>query len=99
MRNAEPTTVASEIITAAVPVLVRVNVRKLVEPMCTFPKLTVVALGASTPGVLLEPGFVGLPALVNPTQPEMDKVAMKSVAIMANIANDLRCLGSPATAS
>ena len=99
MRNAEPKTVASEIITAAVPVFVRVNVRKLVEPIRTFPKLTVVALGASTPGALLEPGFVGLPALVNPTQPEMDKVAMKSVAIMANIANDLRCLGSPVTSS
>jgi hypothetical protein len=99
MRNAEPKTVASEIITAAVPVFVRVNVRKLVEPMRTFPKLTVVALGASTPGVLLEPGFVGLPALVNPTQPEMDKAAMKSVAIMANIASGLCCLGSPGTAS
>src|SRR5258706_2956945 len=99
MRIAEPKTVQEEFITAAVPVFVRVNVRKLVEPMRTFPKLTAVALGASTPGALLEPGFVGLPALVSPTQPEMDRVAMKSVAIMANIANDLRCLGSPVTAS
>jgi hypothetical protein len=45
--------------------------------------------------VLLEAGFVGDPALVNPTQPEIDNSALKSVAIMANIANELCCLGSP----
>ena len=99
-RNSEPTTVVSEIITDAAPVFVRVNVRKLVEPMRTFPKLTVVLLGASTPEVVLpEPGLVGLPALVNPTQPEMDKVATKSVPRMANIASELCCLFSPVAAS
>jgi hypothetical protein len=96
MLKPEPATVASEILTDAVPVFVRVNVCKLFEPMGTLPKLKAVVLGARTPGlVLLEAGFVGDPALVNPTQPEIDNSALKSVAIMANIANELCCLGSP----
>lgn len=100
MLKPEPETVVSEIITDEVPVFVRVNVCKLFEPMGIFPKLKVVVLGASTPGVVLpEPGFDGVPALVNPTQPEIDKIVMKSVAIMANIASELCCLGSPVAAS
>jgi hypothetical protein len=94
-----PATVASEILTDAVPVFVRVNVCKLFEPMGTIPKLKAVVLGARTPGVaLLEAGFVGDPALVNPTHPEIDNSVLNSVAIMANIANELCCLGSPVAA-
>src|ERR1700730_15076051 len=96
----EPETVAWEIVTAAVPEFVSVNVCELFEPMGTLPKLTAVVLGARMPGVvLLEPGFDGVPALVNPAQPEMDKIAMNSVAIVANIASELFCLGNPMAAS
>ena len=97
--NPEPETAAWEIVTAVMPEFVRVNVCRLFEPIGTFPKLRVVVLGARVPGaVLLEPVFDGVPALVKPTQPEMDKIAMKRVAIVANVASELCCSGSSVAA-
>jgi hypothetical protein len=74
-----PVTVACEIVTAAVPVLVRVKVCGLLEPAATFPKFRVVALAASVPEeevLEFEPDFAaGVPAPVKPTQPESDRTA------------------------
>lgn len=79
-----PETVAWEIMTAAVPVFVRVNVCELLEPAATFPKLMLVALAASVPeDVLL--GFVfaaGVPALVKPTQPESVSATIRVIRIV-----------------
>jgi hypothetical protein len=74
-----PVTVACEIVTAAVPVLVRVKVWGLLDPAATFPKFRVVALAASVleEEVLeVELDFApGVPAPVKPTQPESDRTA------------------------
>lgn len=80
-----PVTVALEIVTGAVPVLVRVNVWGLLDPIVTFPKFILVVLAASVPeGVALEPDFAaGVPAPVNPTQPASDKTA-RNASIRAN---------------
>ena len=69
-----PVTVACEIVTAAVPLLVRVKVCGLVDPSATFPKLRVVALATSVPEEgEPEPDFAaGVPAPVKPTQPASD---------------------------
>jgi hypothetical protein len=92
-----PETVAWEIVTAAAPEFVSVNVCELFEPIATFPKSTLVVFGASTPAVVeFEPGLLGLPALVKPTQPEIDRTATKSARMMADNASELWCLGSPA---
>jgi len=94
-RKPDPETVAWEMVTAVVPEFVRVNVCKLFAPIDTFPKSRVVVLGARVPkAALLEPGFDGVPALVNPTQPEIDKIEIKSVAIVANVASELCCVRS-----
>ena len=72
-----PVTVACEIVTAAVPVLVRVKVWGLLDPTATFPKLRLVALAASVPEEF-EPDFDfpgGVPAPVKPTQPASDRTA------------------------
>lgn len=75
-----PETVAWEIMTAAVPVFVRVNVCELLEPAATFPKLKLVALAASVP--MLELVFAaGVPALVRPTQPESVSVTRREKRI------------------
>ena len=80
-----PETTALEIMTAAVPVFVRVNVRVLFEPAAMFPKLTLVALAAS------------VPPLVNPTQPVIVKVSSR-VARTANKPSHLCCFKNlPAT--
>ena len=47
--NPAPVIVAWEIMTAADPVLVRVNVWEAVVPVVAFPKLMLVALAASAP--------------------------------------------------
>lgn len=77
--NPAPVTVACEIVTAAVPVLVRVKVWGLLDPAATFPKFRVVALGASVPEeeeLEFELDFAaGVPAPVKPTQPESDRAA------------------------
>jgi hypothetical protein len=73
-----PVTVAWEIMTAAVPVLDRVNVRGLLEPVATFPKLRLMELAESVPELELGAEFdlaAGVPAPVNPMQPESDKAA------------------------
>jgi hypothetical protein len=72
-----PVTLAWEIITAAAPVLLRVNVCILLEPATTSAKFIVVAFVARVPdGLELEPDFDGAdPALVKPTQPESDRTA------------------------
>ena len=44
-----PVTVACEIVTAAVPVLLRVRVCGLLDPVATLPKLKVAELAASVP--------------------------------------------------
>ena len=69
-----PVTVAWEIVTAAVPVLVRVKVWGLLDPAATFPKFRLVALAASVPEEeLFEFDFAaGVPAPVKPTQPVSD---------------------------
>ena len=73
----EPLTVAWEMVTAAAPVLVRVKVWGLVDPMATFPKFRLVALAASVPeeGELELDFAAGVPAPVKPTQPESDRTA------------------------
>ena len=91
----EPNTVAWVIITPVVPVLVRVNVWELFEPGATAPKTRLVVLAASTPGVApFEVVFAGAPALVSPMQPEVVRVVMNRVAIMANNARRVCCFGS-----
>src|ERR1700687_1351137 len=90
-----PETVAWEIMIAVVPLFVRVTGCILFEPVATFPKLNVEALAASTPGVVpFEFVFPGVPAFVNPAQPEINKVVIRSVAKMANSARELRCFAS-----
>ena len=78
-----PVTVACEILIATVPEFVNVNVCELLDPAMTFPKLMLVELAASEPGVeLLEVVFdAGVPALVKPTQPER----VRAIKIVANV--------------
>jgi len=83
--NPAPATVACEIVTEAVPVLLSVRVCGLVEPSTTFPNVRLVLLAASVPeeeevvdAVLL----VGVPAPVRPTQPASDN-AVRVVMISA----------------
>lgn len=80
MLKPAPETVAWEIMIAAVPELVRVNVCELLEPAATLPKLMVVALAASAPeDVFVELDFAaGVPALVKPTQPETVSVTIRA---------------------
>jgi hypothetical protein len=71
-----PVTVAWEIMTAAVPVLVRVKVWGLLAPGATFPKFKLVALAARVPDEdEVEPDFGVVPAPVEATQPESDSTA------------------------
>ena len=82
-----PVTVAREIVTAAVPVLVRVMVWGLLDPGATFPKFRLVGLAASVPeeaGFEVELGLTwGVPAPVKPMQPESDRTA-RNARIRAN---------------
>jgi hypothetical protein len=82
-----PVIVAWEIITGAVPVLVRVNAWVPEAPVFTFPKVMLVALAASAPE---EPvfGFVVfacVPALVKPAQPESVKQMMRVVSMATKV--------------
>jgi hypothetical protein len=91
-----PVTVAWEIVTPAVPVLVRVKVWGLLDPAATFPKFRLVALAASVPEEEeeFEPelGFPGgVPAPVNPTQPARDSTA-RTVRIRTNMPSGARRL-------
>ena len=79
-----PVTVAWEIVTAAVPVLVRVKFWGLLDPAATSSKLRLVALAASVPELEPELDFrPGVPALVKPTQPVSDRTA-RDTRIRAN---------------
>src|ERR1700680_4478900 len=87
-----PVTVAWEIVTAAVPVLVRVKVWGLLDPATTFPKLRLVALAASVPEELELDFAAGFPALVKPTQPASDRTE-RDARIRANKPSGTRRLG------
>jgi len=71
--------VAWEIVTGAVPVLVRVKVWGLLDPTATFPKLRLVALAASLPeevGFEVELNFCAdVPAPVKAKQPASGRAA------------------------
>jgi hypothetical protein len=89
-----PVTVAWEIVTAPVPVLVRVKVWGLLEPATTFPKLRLVELAASVPELELEDELdfaAGVPAPVKPTQPAIDSTA-RHARIRANMPSGARRL-------
>src|ERR1700733_12245411 len=79
MLKPAPVTVAWEIVTVAVPVLVKVSVCGLVDPSTTFQKLRLVELAEKVPEeVAFEFDFEGdfcFPAPVRPTQPEIDSTA------------------------
>ena len=79
--------VPCEIVTAAVPVLVSVNVWELLEPAVTFPNLRLVALAASVPceAVLEFVLAAGVPATVNPVHPETDKAARRARTVMSKV--------------
>jgi hypothetical protein len=86
-----PVTVACEIVTAAVPVFVRVRVWGLFDPGATFPKLRLVAFAASVPdeGELDFPA--GAPALVKPVHPAADSTA-RHARISRNVPSGARRL-------
>jgi hypothetical protein len=81
MLNSLPVIVACMIVTVVVPVLLTVNVWGLIEPAITFPKFKLVVLRASVPVVPELDLPVVEPALVSPTQPEMDKTASIAMSI------------------
>jgi hypothetical protein len=86
-----PVTVAWEIVTAAVPVLVRVKGWGLLDPATTFPKFRLVALAARVPDeVEVELDFAaGVPAPVNPVHPAIDSAA-RHARIRANMPRGTR---------
>ena len=93
-----PVIVAFEIVTIAVPVFVSVSVWELLAPAVTFPKVRLVALAASDPEeAVLEFAFpAGVPAPVNPVQPEIVRAARRA-RIMASEVSGVRrfCAGLP----
>ena len=80
-------TVAWEIVTAAVPVFVKVSVCRLLEPVATLPKLKLVALAVSVPAeAVLEFVFAdGVLELAKPAQPERDNAARKARKMANNM--------------
>ena len=75
--NPVPVMVACEMVTIPEPVLLKVKVWELLLPTGTFPKLKLVELVASVP---FPPDLTwGVPAPVNPTQPEREKAAISAV--------------------
>jgi len=94
--NPAPEMLTLETVTLEFPALVKVTPKVLLPPILTVAKLRLVALAASTLEVVLfELVFDGAPALVNPTQPEIDKV-MNKVAKIPNQVNGPCCLVGPA---
>lgn len=89
-----PVILAWEIVTIPVPVLVRVKVCGLLDPIATFPKFMLVVLGVSVPdGVTGELVFAaGVPALVKPVQPVIDSTA-RHAKNRANMPSGARRLG------
>ena len=82
-----PVIVACEIVTAAEPVLVRVKVWELLEPVFTFPKARFVALAASVPdeAVLEVLLAAGVPAPVNPVHPVIDRMAKRARKVVSSV--------------
>ena len=82
-----PAVVACEIVTAAVPVFVKVSVCRLLDPVATLPKLKLVALAASVPAeAVLEFVFAdGVLEFVKPAQPERDNVARKAIKMTNDV--------------
>jgi hypothetical protein len=76
-----PVIVACEIVTAAVPVFVRVRVWELLETVVTLPKARLVALTARDPeeAVVEFVLAAGVPAPVRPTQPITDKAVRRTI--------------------
>ena len=89
-----PEMVTFDIVPAPVPVLVRVKAWRLLDPATTFPKFRLVAFAASVPEeVAVELDFAaGVPALVKPTQPEIDNTA-RHAKIRVNMPSGARRLG------
>ena len=95
--NPAPEMLTLETITLEFPALVNVTPNVLLPPILTLAKLRLVALSASAlEAVLFELVFAGAPVLVNPTQPEIEKVKNR-VARTLNQLNGLCCFGGPAT--
>ena len=84
-----PAVVACEIVTAAVPVFVKVSVCRLLDPVATLPKLKLVALAASVPAeAVLEFVFAdGVLELVAPAQPDRDNVDRKARKMANNVSS------------
>jgi hypothetical protein len=82
-----PVSVACEIVTDAVPVFVRVSVWELLEPVVTFPKVRLVALAANDPeeAVVEFALAAGVPAPVNPVQPDIDRAAKRTTIIVSEV--------------
>jgi hypothetical protein len=94
--NPAPEMLTLETVTLEFPALVNVTPKVLLLPILTLEKLRLVALAASAlEAVLLGLVFANAPALVNPTQPESDKV-INRLARTTNQLSDLCCLGGPA---
>jgi hypothetical protein len=87
-----PVTVACEIVTADVPVLVSVKVCGLVEPETTFPKVRVAELAASVPEPDDAAFDVGEFAAVKPTQPASD-ITAKQVSRSVRRPSGAWCFG------
>src|ERR1019366_1659142 len=88
--NCAPVMVPWEIVTAAVPLLVRVKVWEELEPRATFPKLKLVALAASVPVAAVLEFAAGVPAPVSPMQPVRDNAAIKARKMVRSVTGDGR---------
>jgi hypothetical protein len=94
--NPDPEMLTLETDTLEFPASVKVTAKVLLPPIVTLAKLRLVALAASVlEAVLFELVFAGAPALVNPTQPEIDKVKNR-IARTPNQVNGLCRMASPA---
>jgi len=94
--NPAPEMLTLETDTLEFPALVSVTPKVPLLPIATLAKLRLVALAASAlETVLFELVFAGAPALVNPTQPEIDKVKHR-IARTPNQVNGLCCMAGPA---
>jgi hypothetical protein len=82
-----PVMVACEIVTEAVPVLVRVRAWVLLVPVFKFPKARFVALAASDPDeAVLEVLFAaGVPAPVNPVHPVIDRMPKSTRKVVSEV--------------
>jgi hypothetical protein len=70
-----------------VPVFVRVSVWELLNPVVTFPNVRLVALAANDPEEAAVEFVLaaGVPAAVNPVQPDMDRAANRTTIIVSEL--------------